>query len=309
MSTNMLIQVENLRVGYNQKVALEIKNLDIQGNIIGLIGHNGAGKSTFIKAALKLLRPISGKIDIFKIGDNSREIFPDTDMAFCPESGSVFGDISVESYVRFWCRIKHNDPDFYKKDGAHYMNLLSITPLFKKLGRELSKGQKRRVQTAIGFLAYPSLFLFDEPFDGLDVQKTQELSDIITEHSSQVSFVISSHRMDVVERISDAVIVLTHGKVACYGSVDAVASELAGSTFLVEGVTPSIEILQNLKNEFPSAVVGKIGHQISITGTELDKSKLTEVLRHPHNLTITNTTPSLVDAMNFHLKNLPSGAF
>jgi ABC-2 type transport system ATP-binding protein len=147
-------------------------------------------------------------------------------MAFCPENGSVFADISVARYMELWSRLRCSHAHHYRDEGKYYLDTLDIHPLLKKKGRELSKGQRRRVQTALGFMLSPSLFLFDEPFDGLDVRRTNQLMEIILAEQSKRCFIVSSHRMDVVERIADTVLVLKDGGFVVSGDVNHVCRTL-----------------------------------------------------------------------------------
>jgi len=209
------IECSNLDVGYDTDFRLLCPHLTLRGDIVAVLGHNGAGKSTLLKAVLKLLRPRSGSLAVSRA---SAVLAPEEHMAFCPETGAVFEDISVEDYVKLWCRLRHRQAAYYRREGAKYIELLGLEPLLPRLGRELSKGQRRSVQTAIGFLYRPQLFVFDEPFDGLDVQKTRELANLLKEHIHLMSFIISSHRMDVIERLADSALVLDRGDLLAPGS-------------------------------------------------------------------------------------------
>lgn len=304
------ISAKDLRVAYDEFVALTAEELHLRGNIISVIGHNGAGKSTFIKTILGLLQPTRGRLDAWNVEHGqSSKLIPEKHMAFCPEIGAVFSDISVESYIKLWCRIKHGDGNYYKKSaGARYIDLLHIAPLLRKRGRELSKGQRRRVQTAIGFLIQPRLFLFDEPFDGLDVQKTSELADIIREESTRTSFIISSHRMDVVERLSDVLVVLKEGRFHSWGNVAEVCTALCGKSILISQVLDPATISELLTADYPHCLLSQIGQQISITGFGLSSDALSRQLRKVEpGIKIDEVQPSLVEAVNFHLKDLSGG--
>jgi ABC-2 type transport system ATP-binding protein len=226
MNPRVSIEVDNLVIRYSDLQALQITSLRREGGVFALLGHNGAGKSTLIKTLLGLLEPHNGLVAA--IDSTGGRLIPERDMAFCPENGAVFADILVEEYLQLWCRIKHNDAHYYEHAGGHYVDRLTIKPLLRKRGRELSKGQRRRVQTALGFMSNPRFFLFDEPFDGLDVQRTNELMEIVDEERSQRAFLISSHRMDVMERLADTIVVLQEGRVRCEGPPDLVCEQLVG---------------------------------------------------------------------------------
>lgn len=306
------IKLDKLKVSYEKKIALQYQgSYDLVGNTIALVGHNGAGKSTFIKSILGLLNSSSGSIGTYwseSGGSDFQEINPQDDMAFCPESGSVFRDITVESYVKLWCRMKCSSPSYYKKEGAKFIELLDVDSILSKFGRELSKGQRRRVQTAIGFIIQPKLFLIDEPFDGLDVQRTHELGEIIRENSNNMCFIISSHRMDVMERVSDYVIVLKGGEFAHYGPLSKVATDLGGASYTIEHEGSSGEQLSKLiQEEFPDSVITRHGAEGSILTLTIKNTGIPEITSYLAQKDFANSRiekfqPSLVDAMTLHLK-------
>jgi ABC-2 type transport system ATP-binding protein len=311
MARHVRLSARNLRVEYSGLTALDIPQLEVSGNIIGVVGHNGAGKSTFIKALLEVLKPTAGQLEVSEhLGGSETRLRPDEHMALCPETGSVFLDISVEEYIKLWCRFKQKSNRYYLQDGAWIMEALNVTQLFKKRGCELSKGQRRRVQTAIGFLMNPRFFLYDEPFDGLDVQKSNELVEIMQSRASAMSFLVSSHRMDVVERLADYLIVLRSGTVFAAGTVDEVVRALSGESTVITSMCDSDQVFRVLKDTFPQALVSRIGNQVAVTGGGVDVVDLEQLVRsHDRNgVQFHRSRPSLTDAMNFHLRSLPSGA-
>ena len=300
------LSASNFRIRYGEFVALDLPSLALNGNVIALIGHNGAGKSTFIKSVLDLLPCDSGTLSLQHSEDGAKyPLIPEKHMAFCPETGAVFADISVESYIKLWCRMKHHDPLYYRKEGAQFLEMLDISPLLSRLGRELSKGQRRRVQTAIGFLTGPKLFLFDEPFDGLDIQKSQELSDILAAQSAHMSMIISSHRMDVVERLADSLIVLKEGRIAAAGSVTEVCHTICPQNFQLTNLHDIDQTLDLLRAKFPQAVVQRLGERISLSGSGIDAAGLLTLVRSSdrNGAELLPAAPSLIEAMHFHLKS------
>lgn len=297
------MRAKSFKTGYEGHSVLGCDSLELTGSIVALIGHNGAGKSTLMKSLLGLLPSYSGTLNAY-CAETRRKLIPENDMAFCPETGAVFADISVESYISLWSRIKCGSAKYYLREGARYIEELEIAPLLKKLGRELSKGERRRVQTAVGFLTTPSFFLFDEPFDGLDVRKTHELSTLLQAHQEQMSFLVSSHRMDVIERIADVAIVLKDGAVVSAGDIDSVCSDLAGHSVEISDIDQPERLYAVLSNALPDYLIEHIGARIQITGKEIDVEMVRSTCAQIDEvgMTLQTNQPSLVDAMNYHLQ-------
>ena len=197
------LQAANLEVCYDSHVAFRDLSFDVLGRVIGLIGPNGAGKSTLLKTILGLLVPRGGSVVATTAG---KVLAPVGDMAFCPENGAVFADISVRSYLDLWCTLTLGDREYYRREGAGIIERLEVAPLITRLGRELSKGQRRRVQIAVALLARPKLVLLDEPFDGLDAQQSAHLEGVIRDFPA--AFLISSHRLEVLQRLANGIIAL-----------------------------------------------------------------------------------------------------
>ena len=190
-------------VCYDCRIAIRSLSAEASGRVIGLVGPNGSGKSTFMKSLLGLLPPTHGTLRAMM---DDQLLRPTGDMAFCPENGAVFSDIPVQSYLELWCSLTCGDRRAYLGCGAEVVQQLEVAPLLGKLGRELSKGQRRRVQIAVALLAQPKLILLDEPFDGLDTEQSAHLEGVIRTH--RAAFLISSHRMEVLQRLADDVIAL-----------------------------------------------------------------------------------------------------
>ncbi len=303
---HITIEAKDLVVSYGKFEALNIPYARLEGNVIAVIGHNGSGKSTFLKTVLKLLEPSQGSVECFNAEGDS--LVPELDMAFAPEEGAVFADLAVKDYFRIWCQLKQNDEDYYKHQGASIIDEFELGPLMEKKGSALSKGQRRRVQTAIGFIANPNLFIFDEPFDGLDVKQTVQLAEIIQDKAVRIPMIISSHRMEVVERVADTVIVLKDSNVVAEGKLDKVSSSLCGKSIYISSNNGDVDKLLSklslFKETYSNCLVSRLGSSISITGKEIEIKQIESFLvKHCQFVTnVSESAPSLVDAMNFFLQ-------
>ena len=303
----IILQAQSFSVGYDGEIVLSAEKMQVNGNVIALAGHNGAGKSTFMKALLGLLPLESGLLQARD--EQTGEILKaDKHMAFCPETGAVFADITVKEYIKLWCRLKAPHSDFYLREGADLLEALELKPLLKKKGRELSKGQKQRVQIAVGFFSQPKLFLFDEPFDGLDVQRTHELMHVIRSYTPKMAFLISSHRMDVVERLADQVIVLQEGGVRTFGGTPQVSRELCERMYAIDNASTPDELCQKLELAFPNSSAYTLGKSVRFATSAIPSHELEQCVRatDANGALMTQVNPTLTDAMSLHLRLLKS---
>lgn len=299
------IEARNLLVKYGEVSALSIPKLSCSGKIIALIGHNGSGKSTFIKSVLQLLPSYSGELSLHAGG---RQLIPERDMGYSPENGAVFADVTVVEYIKLWCRIKWGDAEYYRSHGRVMLEKMHIPPLYEKLGRELSKGQRRRVQIAVGFLICPRILCLDEPLEGLDIEQAGLLTSVIRECSKDTSLLISSHRIDVIERLADQVIMLDRGKILAAGNVHTV-SAILGVQSLVIALDDLLEIRSNefielLQQRFSSSLIHRMGSQVIVTGGNADLKAL-KILFAALKIPVPRieiTHPSLTDAVHAHLR-------
>ncbi len=303
------IEAKDLVARYEKVEALRIEALKLSGRVVAVVGHNGSGKSTLIKTALGLLGN-AGSLSISRTnswGDKTI-LIPEKHMAYSPERGSVFSDITVENYIKLWCRIKQNNAKYYLGEGRKYLEQLGVEPLLSKLGRNLSKGERRRVQTAVGFISNPLLFFFDEPFDGLDVRQASYLAEIMMEASTSMGLIISSHQMNVVERLADKIIVLKDGAIHACGGVEEVSRELAEKTWCLKVGSEEVafELCMGSKEIFSNSLIHQQNRRIYFTGSDLNKAELTSWCYEigVGEFELEENSPNLTDAMGYHLMKL-----
>lgn len=209
-----LVECVNLSKRYSNTLALNQVNLNLEpGKIIGLLGPNGSGKTTFIKICAGLLTPSAGTVTI-----NGNPIGPKTKaaVAYLPE----------RTYLSTWTKVKHILDFFeemyenFQKDVAYKMlEDLDINPDDKL--KTMSKGTREKVQLVLVMSRKADLYLLDEPMGGVDpAARDYIMNTILTNYNPEGSIVISTHLISDVENILDDVIMIKKGSIVCHDSVD-----------------------------------------------------------------------------------------
>ncbi|RDY23872.1 ABC transporter ATP-binding protein [Romboutsia maritimum] len=224
-----IIEIKDLKMSYGQKEVLKGINLDIyEGNIIGYIGPNGAGKSTTIKILLGLIKEYSGEVSIF--GSNishSNEGYKKR-IGYVPEVAKVYESLTAREYLTFIGQLYGLDYEKCNEKASKLMNILGIDEAYDSRLSSFSKGMKQKVIIISALLHNPDILFLDEPLSGLDANSVMLIKEIISKLKEEGKTIFySSHIMEVVEKISDRIIVLNDGNIAADGNFE----EIKNSNF------------------------------------------------------------------------------
>ena len=215
-----VLECTNVTKRYGGVVALEDVSLTVEpGRIVGLLGPNGSGKTTLIKLACGLLTPTSGEIQT--CGLKPGQPASHAQISYLPERMAVPAWMSVRDLLQFY-------QDFYadfRQDAALQMlSDLHIDPALRV--REMSKGNREKVQLILVMSRAAMLYLLDEPIGGVDpATRDYILSTIIGNYNPEAAVIISTHLIADVEKLLDQVIFLKNGQAALQSEVDQLREE------------------------------------------------------------------------------------
>ncbi|MDH3697079.1 MAG: ABC transporter ATP-binding protein [Flavobacteriaceae bacterium] len=211
-----MINVQNVTKKYGNKTVLNIEHLDIpKGQSFGLVGNNGAGKTTFFSILLDLVQPSTGTIISNEVDVNNSEAWKPFTSAFIDES-FLIGYLTPEEYFYFIGELRgRNKADVHSlleqfQDFFHGEILGQ-----KKYLRDLSKGNQKKVGIVASFIGNPEIIVLDEPFANLDPTTQIRLKSIIKDLASnqEITVLISSHDLMHVTEVSERIVVLEKGDI------------------------------------------------------------------------------------------------
>jgi len=218
-----ILKVEQLTGGYSpRRPVLHDLNFEMKaGEMVGLIGLNGAGKSTTIKHILGLMSPHQGQIKVAGVTLNESPQQYRSAFAYVPETPVLFDELTVEEHLRL-SGMAYNVPGGdYEEQASKLLEQYQMVPKRKAFASHLSKGMKQKVMIMSALLASPPLYIIDEPFLGLDPLGIRSLLDQLVEvKRSGAAILMSSHILSTVETYCDRYIVMHHGKIAAQGDLE-----------------------------------------------------------------------------------------
>lgn len=214
-----IISAVNLSKNYSGKQALKDINLNIEtGKIVGLLGPNGSGKTTFMKLAAGLLRPSSGKIQVLGLRPGT-------------ETKSFVSYLSDKNFLPKWMKIK-DALDFYE-DFYNDFERNKAEELIEFMGlnleskvTSLSKGMTEKLSLSLTISRKAKLYILDEPLDGVDPTAREKIIDTIIKNFREDStIIISTHQVSVMEKLFDDVIFISQGTIPLMGSAEDLRNE------------------------------------------------------------------------------------
>lgn len=269
-----MLEISALSRSYGHFKAVDDVSFTIgQGEIVGLLGHNGAGKTTIMRMLSGTLEPDAGTISFDGVDPTQDPKAVQLALGYLPESLPVYPEMLVADYLDYAAAVKGIEPE---KRRAEITRVVNETDILSKLLdpiSTLSRGYKQRVGVAQAILGKPRLLILDEPTNGLDPSQTEQMRRLIQGLARSATVILSTHIMQEVDAVCDRVLILRNGKLV----VDAKLEELRDSKELrlltslgreqaksklgeVEGVR---EVLEG--EDESSEGVSKFGYRLKLT--------------------------------------------
>jgi ABC-2 type transport system ATP-binding protein len=188
-----------------------------QGQTLGLIGANGAGKSTSIKLLMDFIRPTSGSIELFGVPPDAPQLR--RRIGYLPEVANFPANLTVLDLLRFTAATCGISPAVLRERGQELLTLLDLWEARKRALRTYSKGMQQRANFAIALINDPELLILDEPMSGLDPMGRKKIIDLIGRLKAEgKSILFCSHILEDVDRLVDRVLLLHKGKRLFFGA-------------------------------------------------------------------------------------------
>jgi ABC-2 type transport system ATP-binding protein len=247
--------------GRRKKVALRALNLDIhRGEIFGLLGPNGSGKTTTIKLLLGLLFPTEGDAIVF--GEPATNVAKNERIGYLPEESYLYRFLNAEETLDFYGRLFKIDPAVRRKRAAELIERVGLGADKKRILKEYSKGMRQRIGLAQALINDPELIILDEPTSGLDPIGTRWMKDLIIELRNQgKTILMCSHRLEDVQDVCNRIAILYNGELQELGKVSTLLEDEARVEMRAKGLKVSDDLKRDL-----SEVVAKHGGNLEFFG-------------------------------------------
>ncbi|WP_182200139.1 ABC transporter ATP-binding protein [Paraliobacillus salinarum] len=233
-----LLHIDQLEGGYTHKNVLHGISFDVYPNeIVGLIGLNGAGKSTTIKHIIGLMHPKKGEI---KINQQSFQDSPEEyrkQFSYIPEMPLLYDELTLYEHLRLTAMAYQIDEATFELRLPRLLKAFRLEKQLKWFPIHFSKGMKQKVMIMCAFLVEPPLYIVDEPFVGLDPLGIQSYLEWMEEQKERGAGVLmSTHILATAERYCDRFVILHDGKIKAYGTLNDLRQEFAMPTATLDDI-------------------------------------------------------------------------
>ncbi len=215
-----VISVKGLSKRYQKAVVLKDINLAIQpGEVIGYIGPNGAGKSTTIKILTGIIPEFEGDVNVLGFDMRTQALEAKRRIGYIPENAALYETLTPMEYLSFVGQLYQLDKSVITVRANELLNLFDLSNNKEMRMTTFSKGMRQKVLLIAGLLHNPEIIFLDEPLSGLDANAVILVKEILVQlKNSGKTIFYSSHIMDVVEKISDKIIIINKGEIIANGS-------------------------------------------------------------------------------------------
>ena len=228
-----VIKVTGINKTFGETKAVRNVSFEVEsGRIFGLLGPNGAGKTTTIRMINYIMPADSGSIHI-----NGAEVSPLTQrmIGYMPEERGLYKKMKVGEQLMYLAQLKGMEPSLARKEIKYWLERFGASDWHAKKVGELSKGMSQKIQFIATIVHNPDIYIFDEPFSGLDPINSELLKEIIIELREKGKAVLfSTHRMEQVEQMCDDICLFNNGRVVLEGKLREIKQKFGNNTVLLE---------------------------------------------------------------------------
>ena len=282
----MRVEAQSISKTFGEVQALKDLSFVIEkGKALGLLGRNGAGKTTAIRILLGILPSDTGKVLV----DNKKLSFDENAFGYLPEERGLYLKYTVKSQLMHFASLYGMKKKEALNSIEYWLEKFEISEYLNKKVETLSKGNKQKIQLIVAVMHDPEVIILDEPFSGLDPVNVELFKTVIRELLAKgKTLIFSSHRMADVEEFCDDIIMLKKGETILQGNLDKIKEDYGIKGLVVEGE----EKIKDFLNELGFEVLEFKKESYRVNLKDLEKGK--ELLRK-----ITNTD---LDIMGFYFE-------
>lgn len=267
---SVLIEVKDLVKRYGDHLALDHLNFTIEkGKVYGLLGANGAGKSTTMNIVTGYIGATSGTVLVDGQSVLDEPEATKRKIGYLPELPPLYMDMTVEEYLIFAMEIKKIPKERIAKHADEILDRVQLQAVRRRLIKNLSKGYKQRVGLAEALVGWPAIIILDEPTVGLDPQQIIEIRQLIRELAAEHTVILSSHILAEVQEVCDHILIIQNGKLIASETTEKLVAKMQHSQNLELLVEASAEqgeaVLKELKIAGPYTIKSVKPNLIAIT--------------------------------------------
>ena len=255
-----MIRIDSLSKDYGPVKAVKSISFKLNdGEIVGFLGANGAGKSTTLKMMTGYLSPTAGNVyvDDKNIINNSLDI--QKQIGYLPELNPLYAEMKVHEYLKFHAEIRHIIGDEFNKALKRVVGECGLQGVVHRTIGNCSKGYKQRIGLAAAMIHDPKILILDEPVTGLDPNQIVEIRGLIKKLGKEKLVLMSSHILQEIQATVDRIIIIHEGKIVADGTSEELISDSKGMTQLQLEISGSEENdIQDMKAVIPSITVNSI---------------------------------------------------
>jgi len=228
-----MIKVENLSKFYGDVKAVKSINFELNdGEIVGFLGANGAGKSTTLKVMTGYLTPTSGNVYVNDLDIQSNTLEIQKQIGYLPELNPLYSEMRVYDLLEFTGNIRNITGKAFKNSLARVIEQCGLKGVIHRMVSECSKGYKQRIGLACAMIHDPKILILDEPVTGLDPNQIVEIRNLIKNLGTEKLVLMSSHILQEIQATVNRIIIIHKGEIVADGTNEELMSGFMGNTKL-----------------------------------------------------------------------------